>query len=162
CLIVVITLGLAACGGSDNANAPPVTAVTTLAYVVTRCRDDGHAYTTPQALRIRQPNGDVVTAYEFPALGTFPSTPLCGLYGASRLGAASVVAAPFQRLGVSPDGSTVVFEVTGEFSIVSGQHSILDPPLHQPLLPQDQEGIFVVRADGTGLRRLGPPSREAS
>jgi len=43
-----------------------------------------------------------------------------------------------------------VFEVSDEFSV--------RPPL--PLnLPPEQKGIFWVRADGTGLRRLAPPSR---
>ena len=51
---------------------------------------------------------------------------------------------------MSPDGAAVVFEVTDDFSI--------NPPL--PLhLPPEQKGIFFVRADGSGLRSLGPPSR---
>jgi hypothetical protein len=43
----------------------------------------------------------------------------------------------------------VVFEVTAEFALF-------------PLVPvpAGQEGIYVVRADGRGLRRLGPPSRD--
>ncbi len=56
---------------------------------------------------------------------------------------------------MSPDGSGVVFEVTFDFSYLA--------PLgfRGPLKPE-QEGIFFVRADGTGLRRLGPASREAA
>jgi Tol biopolymer transport system component len=53
-------------------------------------------------------------------------------------------------LAVSPDGSTVVFEVTDDFAIL---------PLAR--VPPEQEGIFMVRADGSRLRRLGPASREA-
>src|SRR5262249_1447156 len=49
-------------------------------------------------------------------------------------------------------GARVAFEVSDAFSIF--------PPL--PLhIPPEQQGIFVVGADGTGLRRLRPPSREA-
>ena len=44
----------------------------------------------------------------------------------------------------------MVFEVTDDFSV--------NPPL--PLhLPPEQKGIFVVGADGSGLRSLGPASR---
>ncbi|HKA29698.1 MAG TPA: hypothetical protein VKH82_10000, partial [Candidatus Binatia bacterium] len=49
-------------------------------------------------------------------------------------------------MAVVPDGSGVVFDVTKQFS-----------PALTPEPPG--EGIFFVRADGSGLRRLGPPSR---
>jgi Tol biopolymer transport system component len=54
-------------------------------------------------------------------------------------------------LGVSPDGSQVVFEVT-DFTESPG-------PSH--VLSDEQKGIFAVRSDGTGLRRLAPASRES-
>jgi hypothetical protein len=44
-----------------------------------------------------------------------------------------------------------VFEVTDDFSVVS-----------QNQVPPEQEGIFVVRPDGSGLRRIGPASRSPS
>jgi hypothetical protein len=50
---------------------------------------------------------------------------------------------------VTPDGSGVVFEVTDEFQLIE----------RTPLAPE-QRGFFYVRADGSGLRRLGPPSRD--
>ena len=56
------------------------------------------------------------------------------------------------RLGVLPDGSGVVFEVTDDHSLIS----------HDWLPPDREEGVFFVRSDGSGLRRLAPPSREAS
>jgi hypothetical protein len=52
---------------------------------------------------------------------------------------------------VSPDGSQVVFEVT-DFTESPG-------PSH--VLSDEQKGIFAVRSDGTGLRRLAPASRES-
>ena len=55
----------------------------------------------------------------------------------------------FQRLAVLPDGSGVVFEVTSQFST--------SPTPTAELSLED--GIFFVRADGSGLRRLGPASR---
>jgi hypothetical protein len=82
-----------------------------------------------------------------------PSTPvpdplgLCRLFGESRNGAFSIVGGAFQRLEVLPDGSAVVFEVTTQFSVY---------PSFTPEPPE--EGIFLVRADGSGLRRLGPAS----
>src|SRR5262249_23999959 len=70
-------------------------------------------------------------------------------YGATGGGAASVLIGGFQRLAVNPDGSGVVFEVTNKVAQLPG----LSP---DPL----EEGFFFVRADGTGLRRLAPPSRD--
>ena len=52
--------------------------------------------------------------------------------------------------GDGDPGSAVVFEKTNRFSF-----------LGYPLLPPDEEGFFVVQADGTKLRPLGPASRES-
>jgi hypothetical protein len=73
----------------------------------------------------------------------------CRLYGENRAGGAAVLFGAFQRLGVSPDGSAVVFEVTtvSLLALVS--------------VPPEQQGFYFVRADGSGLRRLGPASRDA-
>ena len=49
-----------------------------------------------------------------------------------------------QRIGVSPDGSLVVFEVTDDFAF-GAQGALVDP---------NEEGIFVVRTDGSGLEPL--------
>src|SRR5262249_53951183 len=70
------------------------------------------------------------------------------LYGASGDGNAAAVVGGFQRLAATPDGSGVVFEVTNGVAVLPGIS--LDPI---------EEGFFFVRTDGTGLRRLGPPSR---
>jgi hypothetical protein len=56
----------------------------------------------------------------------------------------------FQRLGASPDGSGVVFEVTND--------KVQYPGLL--VAAPEQEGFFYVRSDGRGLRRLGPASRD--
>src|SRR4030095_1177742 len=77
---------------------------------------------------------------------------LCQTYAKSRYGTGSVYVGVFQRIGVTPDGSGVVFEVTDDFSIAA-PNQIVTP---------DREGIFFVRSDGTGLRRLGPASRANS
>jgi hypothetical protein len=72
---------------------------------------------------------------------------LCALYGASRDGRLAVTAGGFQRLAVTPDGKAVIFEVTNRVAVF---------PELAPEVPE--EGFFYVHADGTGLRRLGPPS----
>ena len=77
------------------------------------------------------------------------ASPPCATFGFTRWGGFSVVSYPLQRLGVSPDGSGVVFEVNDEF-------------LKSPSLSPEQNGMFFVRSDGRGLRRLGPPSHEVS
>jgi hypothetical protein len=83
-----------------------------------------------------------------------PSTPVpdpvgeCRFFGEARNGAFSIVGGAFQRMAVLPDGSGVVFEVTTRFSVF--------PPLSPA--PTQGEGIFFVRADGSGLRWLAPAS----
>src|SRR5215831_5349022 len=129
-------------------------AIRTLAYAVHECRVDaagmGVGYS---ALRIRRGDGEPITAVEFGPSEPAPD-PLqaCRQYGDSRLGALAVVVGGLERLGVSPDGSGVVFEVTSDTAVIH-----LGPPL-----PSEQEGMFFVRADGSGLRRLGPASRDPS
>ncbi len=136
-------------------------AIRTLAYVVTSCRESADFLLNPggTALKIRRGDCDPVTVIEFPSTqpGPDPLAPLggiCQLYGRARTGSASIVAGVFSiRLGVRPDGSGVVFEVTDDFSIL---------PFVRGTLPPEQEGFFFVRSDGSGLRRLGPASRNPS
>src|SRR6185436_6314451 len=73
----------------------------------------------------------------------------CDAYGRYRDGASAVVSAPFQRLGVSPDGRTVLFELNTH---------VADPSCHGPTYDLT-EGIFAVGPDDQ-VRRLGPPSGE--
>jgi hypothetical protein len=156
--VLALLCALAACGGPGmgGATAPREAAIRTLAYAVTECHEDATSFSGRQSLQIRRglsPVAEipiVTLAYDDPRVPRF-----CSLFGAYGFGANSVYAFPLQRLAVSPDGSSVVFEVTFEFSILAA----LGVP--NPLTP-DQEGIFFVRADGTGLRRLGPASREPS
>jgi hypothetical protein len=75
----------------------------------------------------------------------------CERFGEERAGQRSAAAGAFMRVGVSPDGSVVVFEVTDDFPVYP--HAF-PPPV--------EEGIYRVGADGRGLRRLGAPSRAAS
>jgi len=139
---------LAACGGGGGAPPPELG---TLAYVETECRATSEGYFSRQALRVRQGEREPVTVFETPGVGPLTGFgPLCVITTSGHLGDASISREAFQAVSVSPDGTSVVFEVTDEFSV--------NPPL--PLnLPPEQKGIFWVRADGTGLRRLGPPSR---
>ena len=77
----------------------------------------------------------------------------CQSAGADRQGFFFTLYGVFHRLGVTPDGSQVVFEVTDD----DDAQTVFPPHT----LPAEQKGIFAVRADGTGLpRRLGPASRE--
>src|SRR5262249_8511288 len=74
---------------------------------------------------------------------------ICGIFGQFRDGSNALIADPLQRIGVRPDGSAVVFEVNSDFAILPG-----------PRVPTDRAGIYFVRSDGTGLRRLALPSRD--
>jgi hypothetical protein len=73
---------------------------------------------------------------------------LCRALGYYRLAPAFVVAGGVQRLGVRPDGSAVVFEVNNDVALLPFG---LPPPV-------PQQGFFIARADGSGLRWLAPAS----
>jgi hypothetical protein len=53
---------------------------------------------------------------------------LCGLVARNREGFGSVIAGAFQRLGVTPDGSGVVFEVSNEFALIGETPLAATPP----------------------------------
>jgi len=154
CALAGLVLDLAACGGDGGGSSPPngPAQVSTLAYVVTRCHEEkgGIGWSGSQSLWVRQGERSPVKVAEF-ALGQPKIGGLCRLYAQSRNGLVSVVAGAFQRLGVTPDGSVVVFEVTDHFS---------DLVTH--VIPEEQQGVFAVRADGAGLRKVAEHSAEAS
>jgi hypothetical protein len=152
-LELALLLALNACGGGSGgaeSGAPPLASVGTLAYVVTACRDTAEGFFERQALHILHSDQDV-PVMETPEVGPVTGRAgLCRSLTLARFGQLSIARDAFQAVAVSPDGTAVVFEVTDDFSLF--------PPL--PLhLPPEQKGIFFVRADGSGLRALGPPSR---
>ncbi len=146
----------AACAARTTCAAPGAP-IRTLAYVVTECRQDARGYSARQTLRVQRGTCDPVTV-----AGTETPAPIpdpdwrdpgwgCEVFGKMRAGYRSVFDGVFTRLGVSPDGSVVVFEVMNDFSV-------RPDPFPLPL----EEGIYRVGADGRGLRRIGPPSRASS
>jgi hypothetical protein len=147
----LFVLALAACGGGGDGGATASSDIGTLAYVVTECQDTGTLFSEHQALHILHGDQDV-TVMETPGVGPFfPGVGgLCKSMTLTRFGQSSIAREAFQGVAVSPDGAAVVFEVSDDFSVFPAL------PLH---LPSEQKGIFFVRADGSGLRWLGPPSR---
>jgi len=139
---------LAACGDGGGGGSSASDAGT-IAYVETFCREVAGAATMRQELRIYH-GGETVTAMSVGPLGPFTSYGVCGRMARERAGVRPMAGA-FQRLGVIPGGSGVVFEVTDEYSNVG-----------RDLLPVSQRGMYYVRANGRGLRRLGPVSRVPS
>jgi len=152
-LVFLCLLSLAACGGDGGAPpSPPPAPISTFAYVMNECEAAPGQAQGPfrQALWIRQGDRDPVKVTELTLPSKMPRD-LCLKYGQARAAGASVLVGAFQRLRVTPDGSTVVFEVTDDFSLV-----------FRGSVRQDQEGFFTVRADGSGLHRLADPSRAAN
>ena len=134
--------GQAGCGGGFG----------TLAYVVTTCRVQGIGQIGAQELRIRRDGCDPVTVVRFANSDPVPDPAgLCALLARNHQGYNSPIAGVFQRLGVVPDGSGVVFEISNQFQLIG-----------RTALRPEEQGFFYVRSDGTGLRRLGPPSRDST
>jgi len=147
-VLLLSLVALAACGGGGGGPLPE--GPTTLAYAVSECRQgkSAEAFLTRQVLYVRHGDGEPRPVMEFGEVGP-ELNPFCKLaFGQPRLGFGSPLLWPVQRLGVSRDGALVVFEVTDDFSVFS-----------QSQVPPAQKGIYVVQADGSGLRRLGPASR---
>lgn len=123
----------------------------TLAYVVSSCRVRDGKLTGWQELRIRRDRCDPVTVLRFENAEPLDDRfGVCSIVSRFHNGDVSPFAGVFQRLGVTRDGSGVVFDVSAE----------LQQAFPRPTpLAADAQGVFYVRADGTGLRRLGPPIR---
>jgi hypothetical protein len=151
--LLALAFALAACGdGSDD--APPTTATLAgpLAYVVSECRENAAGFFLSSALLVRQGERDPITVMEISDIGPAQPLGVCRYVGGGlRHGGGLAQFGPFQRLAVSLDGSSLVFELSDEFSLLG--NNFLTPELR---------GMFFVRTDGTGLRRLGPPSRHQS
>jgi len=141
--VLIGLLIVAACGDGGGGSSD----VGTLAYVVTSCREVAGAATVWQELRLLRGETETLTVMSVGPLGPFTSYGLCTVYGRERDSLAPRLGA-FQRLGMAPDGSGVVFELSDALAQVG-----------RDLLPPEQGGMYYVRADGSGLRRLGPASR---
>ena len=147
----VFAILLAACGGgSDSGTRAPATA-STLAYVVTECHGDADGGSIRQRLQIRRGDQAPITVVEHAASGITNARLSCNTAGVQRQSTYFSRYGVFHRLGVTPDGSEVIFEVSDD------DVWTLFP---RNTMPAEQEGFFVVRADGTGLRRLSAASRE--
>jgi len=126
--------------------------IRTLAYAVTRCREDPRGVITRhQEVRIRRGDCPPVTVFSIdPPNLPDPFGSTCRGFGLGRAGNYTMMLVGLiSRIDVNRGGSEVVFEVTDDFSFLNRQQ-----------LPPEQEGIYLVRADGSGLRRLGPASRD--
>jgi len=153
---VVATWVLVGCGdGTTDQSASPAVAIRTLAYVVTECHDRPEGAFGRQRLEVlRGGSSTPVLIKEIDAFAGFkiPDLPVqwCTNVGLGRLGQFFLASGVMQRLGVAPDGNRIVFEITDAFRVGEVETE----------LPENEKGIFVVGADGSGLRRLAPPSRD--
>lgn len=133
--------------------------IRTLAAVVTECRASAGTWTGRQRLEIRRGDCPPVTVSTVEGDEAAPDTlGICRIYGQLRAGTAAHAVGAFQGLAVSPDGKTVLVQVTDDFA---GRLAIGGFAVPSPALTPAAEGIFVVRSDGTGLRRIAEQSREA-
>src|SRR4029450_7884095 len=105
--------------------------------------------TIRQRLQIRRGDQAPITVVDTSAV-EFTNGNFCAFVGFSRADYQFARYGVFHRLGVSPDGSQVVFEVTDVDDAVTD----FPPPPH--FLSDEQKGIFAVRSDGTGFCPLRP------
>ena len=149
--LVGLLCAVTGCGGDGGGGSSPQpeAQVSTLAYVVTRCHEEkgGRNGSASQTLWIRQGNREPVKIVEYtlgqPAIGG-----LCRLWGQNRSSVAAPILGAFQRTRFTADGSQFLFEVTDDFSV------------NAHVIPEDEQGIFAVRADGSGLRKIAPHSED--
>jgi len=142
-------LVVAFCGCSDDGEeATGDIELRPFAYVVNECSETSSGWSGHRGLRIRNGEGEEIVVNEFVLHDLGPQGALCRVYGMGRQGGAALAAGGIQRLGVSPDASTVVFETTDDYSIFS-----------TGTMAPEEEGIFQLNADGSGLRRIGDASR---
>lgn len=150
---VPLLLALTACGGGqdgtvDGRDGPAQ--VSTFVYVTAHCREGKPgSFSGSEALWVRQGDRVPVKVYEASSIGQPPYDGLCRLWGESGLGGNQVFVSAIQRWGISPDSSLVLFELTDDFSIFTH------------VMPDEQKGIYAVRADGSGLRKIAPASRDS-
>jgi hypothetical protein len=127
------------CEDASTCSAPGARLRTT-AYVAVECRQDASGTTLTEKLLVRGGNCDPVTVMELP-----PAGPVNDQFGLCR-----VLFGRFQRVGVTPNGRRVLFEVTNDHTPAALAFASPEPP---------EEGIFIARADGTGRRRLGDSTK---
>jgi len=152
-IAISVILVLAACGdngqpGTDARGAVQLKGI--LLYAISECHENAEGAVLKQTLYARQGESNPVALWEFSWSGPVLLHQLCNLFGLMRSGGSEIFAFPLQRLGLSPDGTQIIFELADDSSLVAPNR----------LLAAEEEGIFTVRPDGTGLRRLGPHSRD--
>lgn len=155
-VILLLSGSLGACGDDDSA-AQPQSDFGTIAYVVTECAETALAEspTGTQRLFVQRGDNAPVPVVAHPIFGPPSPFAFCALIAQDRFGPGFTIAGVFQRLAVVPDGSGVVFEVTDGLAFCNEDLCLRPPPL-----PPGGSGMFYVRSDGTGMRRLGEASRE--
>lgn len=131
--------------------------IRTIATGVNECHAAGGVWTARGRLEIRRGDCPPVTVMPVEANEPAADLGLCQIYGQIRIGGAAVSIGVLQGLAVSPDGDTILFQVTDDFvgRLAIGGVAIPTPGF------MATEGIYVVHADGSGLRRIADQSREA-
>jgi hypothetical protein len=132
----------------------------TIATVVTECHVAGGKWTARQRLEIRRGDCPPVTVMTIEGDEPLGDLGLCKIYGDQRSGGGAMAVGAFQGVAVSPDGETVLFQLTNDFIGRIVVRGITDP-IPTPSFTLSEEGFFVVRSDGSDLHRIAPQSREA-
>src|SRR5262249_31006453 len=115
--IVALLSGFAGCGGG-NGVPPPSETVGTLAYALTECRDTPDGFFERQELHVRHGDRDTIV-FQTPEVGPVTGIGrLCLAITRQRAGINSVAREAIQEIAVSPDGSTVAFEINTDFSML--------------------------------------------
>ena len=133
----------------------------TIATVVNECRSTGtpRQWTGRQRLEIRRGDCQPVTVVTIEADVAAPDPlRICEVYGRIRDGFAAQSVGVLEGVAVSPDGETVLFQLTDDFV---GRLEVQGVKIASPAFLLPDEGIFTVRSDGSDLRRIADQSSEA-
>jgi hypothetical protein len=120
----------------------------TIAWVNTTCRTDANGLVGHQEIYVQRGEREA-TVVSRGAIGPVPDPlGLCRAFAEGHDGIVSLLAGAYTAVAVSPDGNHVAFELNDAFSLLA-----------PGVLTNEDDGIYLVRADGTERVRLAPPNR---
>ena len=117
----------------------------TIAWVSTTCRTDANGLVGHQEIYVQRGERPPTVVSRLD-VGPVPDPGgLCRTFGQFHNGTLSPIAGAYVSVAVSPDGNYIAFELNDTFSLLA-----------PGFLTNAEDGLYLVRADGTNRVKLGP------